>query len=70
MEKKITVSFSKRQSETDKLKVIKYSEERSIQAVFNYYAFSRPTIRYLMKENEVLMKVTKIWVMLHCIKVD
>ena len=45
-----TVSFDRRLSVAEKLKVIKYTEERGIHAVTNYYNVSRPAIRYWIKE--------------------
>ena len=40
-----TVSFDRRLYVAEKLKVIKYTEERGIHAVSNYYEVSRLTIR-------------------------
>ena len=44
-----TVSFKGRLSAVEKLKMIKYAEERSIHTASNYYGVSRYTKRYWIK---------------------
>ena len=60
LKKNSTVSFNRRLSVDEKLKIIIYVEERSVHVVFNYYGVSRPTIRYWIKEKRELMQATKI----------
>ena len=43
------LSFNRRLSDAEKLKIIKYAEEISIHASSNLYGVSRTIIRYLMK---------------------
>ena len=43
------VSFIRKPSGAEELKIIKYAEERNIHAASNYYRVSRPTIRYWIK---------------------
>ena len=56
--KKIIVFFNRRLSAAVKLKIIKYTEERSIHAASNYNRVLRLTIRYWIKGNVELMKIT------------
>ena len=64
------ISFNRRLSASEKLKIIKYAEERSNYTAYNYYGVSRPTIRYWIKEKEELEQITKKWALLRCIKVN
>ena len=52
------ISFNRRFSVAEKLKVIKYAEENSLHAATNLYGISRQAIRYWIREKEELMKVT------------
>ena len=54
------ISFNRRFSAAEKLKVIKYAEENSIHAASNLYGISRQAIRYWIQEKEELMKVTNM----------
>ena len=47
------VSFNRRLSVTERLKFIKYTLERSIYSVYNYYRVSRPIIRYYIKKGRI-----------------
>ena len=53
------VSFNRRRSTSEKLKIIKYVEEGSNHTTYNYYGVPRPTIRYSIKEKEELKQITK-----------
>ena len=44
--KNYTVSFNRKLSVVEKLKIIKCTEERSIHAASNYYRVSKSTVRY------------------------
>ena len=55
LQKFLTIFFNRRLCVAEKLKIIKYSEERSIHAASNYNGVSRPTTRYWIKEKEELM---------------
>ena len=52
------ISFNRRFSVDEKLKVIKYAEENNLHAASNLYGISRQAIRYWIWEKEELMKVT------------
>ena len=52
------ISFNRRFSVAEKLKVIKYTEENSLHAASNLYGISRKAIRYWIRDKEELMKVT------------
>ena len=52
------ISFNRRFSVAEKLKVIKYAEENSLHVALNLYGISRQAIRYWIREKEELMKVT------------
>ena len=56
--KNSTVSFKRRLSVDEKIKVIPYTKEWSIHSVFNYYRVSRPTIRCWIKGKDELMNFT------------
>ena len=56
--KNSTVSFNRRLSVAEKLRIIKYTE-KSIHAAFNYYRVPRPTIKYWIKEKEELIQEIK-----------
>ena len=45
------VSFNRRLFVDEKLKTIKYTEERSVQAASNYYIVSKPAIYGLKMKN-------------------
>ena len=54
----LCISFNRRFSVAEKLKVIKHAEENSLHAASNLYGISRQAIRYRIREKEGLMKVT------------
>ena len=55
--KNYTVSFNRKLSVVEKLKIIKCTEERSIHAASNYYRVSKSKVRYKIKEKVELMQV-------------
>ena len=58
--KNSTVSFNRRLSATEKLKIIKHTEERSIHATSNYYEVSWPTINTTLKKRKNLFRLLKV----------
>ena len=52
------ISFNRRFTVAEKLKVIKYAEENSLHDASDLYGISRQAIRYWIQEKEELMKVT------------
>ena len=52
------ISFNWRFFVAEKLKVIKYTEGNSLHASSNLYRISRQVIRYWIRENEELVKVS------------
>ena len=64
--KNSSVSYERRLSVAEKLKIIKYTEKRIIHVASNYYEVSIPKIKYRIKEMKELIQVAKKWAQLHC----
>ena len=52
------ISFNRRFSVAEKLKVIKYAKENTLHAASNLYGISRQAIRFWIREKKELMKIT------------
>ena len=57
--KNFLISFERRLSVAEKLKIIKYAEKRIIHVASNYYEVSIPTIKCRIKEMKELIQVAK-----------